>query len=119
MTSSTIPKPLFPRSDVQPIECATWCNFHHGHADALFPEDQVCFSQPMSIPLSLQPVDGDDGRELATLEVFVERAFGRASAIGVDCEDKRVCDLTPTEARHLIEALTEALREEALPAVQS
>lgn len=29
--------------------------------------------------------------------------------------DTPVCHLTPTEARHLIAALTEALREEALP----
>ncbi|WP_457207352.1 DUF6907 domain-containing protein [Nocardioides sp. P5_C9_2] len=99
------------------IECAPWCIDGSGHADANFPEDQVCTGETVELSLSRVPLVevGTDEWARQQMNFYLLRHPG---ALQTTIEMYRgdlgeTVSLTVDEAQALGQALVEAARQAA------
>ena len=97
-----------------PVTCADWCVDGDGHADAHFPEDQVCRGETVEVELSHRPLvqlDEDTWtRESVHLYLLRHPGALRTSVEMYRGELGETVSLTVDEAEALGQALAQAVR---------
>lgn len=96
------------------IECAPWCLDGSGHADAIFPEDQVCRGETVEVPLTRLPMV-EVGTDEWTREAVHLYLLRHAGALMTTVEVYRgdlgeTVSMTVDEAEALGESLLAAAR---------
>lgn len=103
-----------PPTYLSPVQCQRWCAEGDGHPDATIPEDQLCTSEAVTVPLSLPQTVGRSGHrhELTgcNVELVTDEVAGNQFTIHLDLDSQDRHDgsgmrVTPDEAEAIMLAL--------------